>query len=143
MKMGFPHIVPLSRQARGVIAELKVRTGRGKYLFPAHRGKSSVLSENTINAALRRLDYDTTEMTAHGFRSMASTLLNEEGFNGDWVERQLSHCEKDGSRAAYNYAQYLPSRREMMQAWADLLDRLRIGGSVVDFTPRAVGHEPG
>lgn len=142
MKMGYPHIVPLSSQAQEVIAELRSRTGRGKYLFPAHRGKATVISENTINAALRRLDYDTTEMTAHGFRSMASTILNEDGFNGDWVERQLSHCEKDGSRAAYNYAQYLPSRREMMQAWADLLDRLRIGGNVVEFTPRAAGHAP-
>jgi len=85
------------------------------------------------------MGYSNGQMTAHGFRSTASTLLNEEGFNGDWIERQLAHCEKDGVRAASNYAQYLPERRKMMQAWADLLDPLRRDGDVIDITRRAVG----
>jgi integrase len=125
MKMGIPHIVPLARQARAIIDELRPVTGRGRYVFPSLRGPSRPMSENTINASLRRMGYGNDQMTAHGFRSMASTLLNEEGFNGDWIERQLAHCEKDGVRAAYNYAQYMPERRRMMQSWADLLDVLR------------------
>ncbi|SEO64293.1 Phage integrase family protein [Luteibacter sp. UNC138MFCol5.1] len=137
MKMGVTHIVPLSRQAQAVLDELRPLTGRGRYVFPSLRGPSRPMSENTINAALRRMGYASNQMTAHGFRSMASTILNEEGFNGDWIERQLAHCEKDGVRAAYNYAQHLPERRKMMQAWADLLDRLRRGGEVVDITRRA------
>ncbi len=124
MKMGVTHIVPLARQAQALLDEIRPVTGRGRYVFPSLRGPSRPMSENTINAALRRMGYATNQMTAHGFRSMASTILNEEGFNGDWIERQLAHCEKDGVRAAYNYAQYLPERRKMMQAWADLLDQL-------------------
>jgi integrase len=137
MKMGITHIVPLSRQAQELLEELRPATGRGRYVFPSLRGPSRPMSENTINAALRRMGYASNQMTAHGFRSMASTILNEEGFNGDWIERQLAHCEKDGVRAAYNYAQYLPERRKMMQAWADLLDRLRKGGEVIDLTRRS------
>ena len=83
------------------------------------------MSENTINAALRRLGYSKDEMTGHGFRSMASTLLNEQGWHPDAIERQLAHCERNGVRAAYNYAQHLPERVRMMQAWADYLDLLR------------------
>lgn len=75
--------------------------------------------------ALRRMGYEKHEMTTHGFRSMASTLLNEQGYNRDWIERQLAHGERDEVRAAYNYAQYLPERRKMMQEWADYLDTLR------------------
>jgi integrase len=83
------------------------------------------MSENTLNAALRRLGYTSDEMTTHGFRSMASTLLNEAGWHRDAIERQLAHAEKDEIRAAYNYADYLELRREMMQKWADYLDGLR------------------
>jgi hypothetical protein len=83
------------------------------------------MSDNTLNAALRRLGYDRDQITAHGFRAMASTLLNELGWNGDAIERQLAHGERKGSRAVYNYAQYLPEREKMMQAWADYLDHLR------------------
>lgn len=137
MKMGITHIVPLSHQARALLDELRPLTGRGRYVFPSLRGPSRPMSENTINAALRRLGYASDQMTAHGFRSMASTILNEEGFNGDWIERQLAHCEKDGVRAAYNYAQYLPERRRMMQAWADLLDSLQAGATVLQMRPRA------
>jgi integrase len=139
MKMGIPHIVPLSRQARAVLDEIRPVTGRGRYVFPSLRGPSRPMSENTINASLRRMGYGNDQMTAHGFRSMASTLLNEEGFNGDWIERQLAHCDKDGVRAAYNYAQYLPERRKMMQAWADLIDKLRAGVSIIPFRSAAVG----
>ena len=83
------------------------------------------MSENTVTAALRRMGYSGDEMTGHGFRSMASTLLNEQGWNRDAIERQLAHGERDAVRAAYNYAQHLSERREMMQAWADYLDLLK------------------
>ena len=82
------------------------------------------MSNNTINAALRRLGYSKDEMTGHGFRSMASTILNEQGWNRDAIERQLAHSERDGVRAAYNYAEYLSERMEMMQHWANYLDDL-------------------
>lgn len=82
------------------------------------------MSNNAVLAALRRLDYTKEEMTGHGFRSMASTLLNEQGWNRDAIERQLSHSERNNIRAAYNYAEYLPERRKMMQHWADYLDQL-------------------
>jgi integrase len=91
------------------------------------------MSENTINAALRRLGYTSSDMTAHGFRSMASTLLNEQGWNRDAIERQLAHGERDPVRAAYNYAEHLLERRKMMQAWADYLDALRTGATVVQI----------
>jgi len=89
------------------------------------------MSENAVLAALRRMDYATDEMTGHGFRSMASTLLNEQSFNRDAIERQLAHAERDGVRAAYNYAEYLPERRRMMQHWADYLDGLKTGADVI------------
>jgi integrase len=85
------------------------------------------MSDNTINAALRRLGYSKEEITGHGFRSMASTLLNEQGWNRDAIERQLAHAERNHVRAAYNFAEFLPERRKMMQAWADYLDDLRRG----------------
>lgn len=130
MKMRAPHIVPLSTQAVSILRALQAVTGTGKYLFPGARSLARPMSENTVNAALRRLDYRTDEMTGHGFRSMASTLLNEAGWNRDAIERQLAHAERDAVRAAYNYAEYLPERRKMMQAWADWLDGLAAGGSV-------------
>ncbi len=85
------------------------------------------MSENTVNAALRYMGYEKDEMTGHGFRSMASTLLNELGYNRDWIERQLAHGERNEVRSAYNYAEYLPERRKMMQEWADYLDELKTG----------------
>jgi integrase len=87
--------------------------------------------DNTINGALRRLGYTKEEMTAHGFRSMASTILNEQGWNRDAIECQLAHSERDGVRAAYNYAQHLPERKKMMQAWADYLDGLAHGAPII------------
>lgn len=118
-------------QALGVIAELRQLTGSHRYLFPSLRDPRRPMSENAITVALRTMGYGGDQMTAHGFRSMASTLLNEEGWNRDWIERQLAHAERDAVRSAYNYAQYLPERRRMMQAWADLLDALREGGKVI------------
>ena len=85
------------------------------------------MSENTVNAELRRLGYTNADMTGHGFRSMASTLLNEQGWNRDAIERQLAHAERNAVRAAYNYAEHLSARKKMMQAWADYLDSLRAG----------------
>jgi integrase len=137
MKMKAPHIVPLSRQAIQIVRELHAETGGGRFLFPGARSASRTMSENTINAALRRLDYGTDEMTGHGFRSMASTLLNEGGWNRDAIERQLAHAERDNVRAAYNYAEYLPERRQMMQAWADYLDELAAGGRIIPMRQAA------
>jgi integrase len=88
------------------------------------------MSENTVNAALRRLGYTKDQMTGHGFRSMASTHLNEQGWHRDAIERQLAHAERNEVRAAYNFAEHLPERRRMMQAWADYLDGLKAGVSV-------------
>ncbi len=131
MKMRAPHIVPLSSQAVAILRDLHPLTGRGKYVFPSPRGAARCMSENAITVALRALGYDGQTMTGHGFRSMASTLLNEQGWNRDAIERQLAHAERDAVRAAYNYAEHLPERRKMMQAWADYLDALRKGADVV------------
>lgn len=125
MKARVLHIVPLATQAIEVLRDLKPLTGRSEYLFPSVRTRSKPISDNTLNAALRRLGYTSDQVTTHGFRSMASTLLNEQGWSRDAIERQLAHGERDEVRAAYNYAQYLPERRKMMQAWADYLDTLR------------------
>lgn len=124
MKMRQPHIVPLSLQAVAILQDLKPLTGGERFLFPGAMSKARPMSENTVNSALRRLGYSGDEMTGHGFRSMASTLLNEKGWNRDAIERQLAHSERDAVRAAYNYAEHLPERRRMMQAWADYLDCL-------------------
>jgi len=127
MKMKRPHIVPLSRQTLDILEQLQPHTGDGHYLFPNGRSPKGdrPMSENAVLVALRSMGYSKDQMTAHGFRSMASTLLNENGFNRDWIERQLAHVEGNSVRAAYNYAEYLPERRKMMQWWADYLDRLK------------------
>lgn len=126
MKMRSVHIVPLCTQAIDTLQELSALTGRGKYVFPSIRSPNQAMSENTVLGALRRLGYTKDEMTAHGFRSMASTILNEHGWNRDAIERQLAHSERNSVRAAYNYAEHLPERQKMMQAWADYLDNLKI-----------------
>ncbi|MDP4030499.1 MAG: integrase arm-type DNA-binding domain-containing protein [Gallionella sp.] len=131
MKMDAVHIVPLSTQAVAILRELHPLTGSGKYVFPGARSAARPMSENAVLAALRRMDYTTDEMTGHGFRSMASTLLNEQGFNRDAIERQLAHAERDGVRAAYNYAEYLPERKKMMQSWADYLEGLAKGANII------------
>jgi integrase len=132
-----PHIVPLSTQAVALLGELRALTGRSRYLFPGVRTKRRPMSENTVNAALRRLGYTKEQMTGHGFRHMASTRLNEMGWNPDAVERQLSHRDSNEVRGTYNQAKYLAERTKMMQAWADYLDGLRTGAKVVPIKRRA------
>lgn len=131
MKMRETHIVPLSHQALEVLREVHQLTGSKMYVFPSERGGGRPMSENTVNAALRRLGYTKDEMTGHGFRSTASTLLHELGFDHRVIERQLAHGERNKVAAAYNFAEYLPERRQMMQRWADYLDKLKKGADVV------------
>lgn len=131
MKMRELHIVPLSTQAIAILRELHMLTGNDKFVFPSIRTSKRPMSENTVTGALRRLGYTSDEMTGHGFRSMACTILNEQGWNRDAIERQLAHAERNNIRAAYNYAEYLPERRKMMQHWADYLDALISGTNVV------------
>jgi integrase len=135
MKMGELHLVPLSRQAVQLLRELQAISGEGEYVFTSFRTSKRPMSNNTVNAALRRLGYTKDEMTGHGFRALASTLLNEQGWHPDLIELQLAHAERNKVRAAYNRAQRLPERRKMMQAWADYLEGLRNGtsGNVVNF----------
>jgi integrase len=121
MKMDELHIVPLSRQAIAVLRELKKHSGHRQYVFPNHHNPAAFMTENTMLYALYRMGYH-SRATGHGFRSTASTVLNEHGFRPDVIERQLAHGERDKVRAAYNHAQYLSERREMMQWWADFLD---------------------
>jgi len=125
MKMKEPHIVPLSSQACAILEELRPLTGQGKYVFPGVRGPKRPMSENTVNAALRRLGYEKDEMTGHGFRSIASTTLHELGWPSAVIERQLAHGERNKVKAAYNFAEHLAERRKMMQAWANHLDQLK------------------
>ena len=125
MKMRAKHIVPLSRQAVEILQELHPHTGNGRFLFPSIRTNSKPISLESMLVAIRAKGFTKDEMTIHGFRGMASTLLNEMGYNRDWIERQLAHSERDHVRAAYNYAQYLPERTRMMQEWSDYLDILK------------------
>jgi integrase len=138
MKMKAAHLVPLSKQAVAILRSLRALTGRGHLLFPSIRSAQRPMSENTVNAALRRLGYTNAEMTGHGFRSMASTRLNEMGWRADAIERQLAHAESNKVRDAYtSAAQYLDERKKMMQAWADYLDGLRTGADVVPIKRKA------
>jgi integrase len=138
MKMKAAHLVPLSVQAVAILRELHPLTGDGRYLFPGLRTASRPMSENTVNAALRRLGYGNEDMTGHGFRSMAATRLNELGWNADAIERQLAHAENNKVREAYTHAaQYLDERTRMMQAWAGYLDGLRAGGNVIPMHRKA------
>jgi integrase len=123
MKMNELHIVPLSKQAIAVLRELQRHSGNRPYIFLNEHNPATFMSENTMLYALYRMGYH-SRTTAHGFRSTASTILNEHSFRADVIERQLAHCERDSVRAAYNHAQYLPERRKMMQWWADYLDEL-------------------
>lgn len=131
MKMKVEHIVPLSTQALEVIAKLKVINGHRDYLFPNVKNPRKMMSTNTIIFALYRMGYH-SRATGHGFRATASTILNEQGYNRDHIERQLAHGEGNAVRAAYNHAQYLPERRKMMQDWANyfMAARLRINKEV-------------
>ena len=130
MKMGQLHVVPLARQALAILSELQPLARGGPLVFPSLRSRYRPMSDNTINAALRRLGYSSEEQTCHGFRSTASTLLNEQGFPADVIELQLAHAERNKVRAAYNKAQRLAERRSMMQQWADYLVRLKEGAVI-------------
>ena len=136
MKMRELHIVPLACQAVDILRELEPLTNRvfpsrsnaPRYIFPSARTHDRPMSENAVLAALRRMGYTKEEMTGHGFRSMASTLLHEQGWTHHAIERQLAHAERNQVSAAYNFAEHLPERRKMMQAWADYLDGLKADG---------------
>ena len=132
MKMRRPHRVPLAPRAVAILLDLNTITGRGRFLFPSVRSATRCMSENTINAALRRLGFRQDEMTAHGFRSAASSILNESGlWNPDAIERQLAHVDNDGVRRAYARADFWDERVRMMNWWADKCEELRRGGVVV------------
>lgn len=139
MKMREAHVVPLATQAVAILQALQPLTGRSRFVFPSLRTGSRPMSENTINAALRRLGFDKHTMTGHGFRALASTRLNEMGWAPDLIERQLAHAPRNKVRAAYNRAQYLSERKKMMQAWADYLDALKAGSNVVALRPKESG----
>lgn len=126
MKVKEPHIIPLCKQAVAILEELHALTGRGRYVFPNGRGASRPLSENGLRVALRTMGYANEQMTVHGFRAMARTLLDEIlAFPVDWIEHQLAHAVRDANGRAYNRTKHLEQRRKMMQTWADYLDSLR------------------
>jgi len=127
MKMKRPHVVPLARQAIKLLDEIGAFTGGGRLVFPGAVSVNRCISDMGLLNALRRLGYGKEQMTVHGFRSMASTRLNEMGYRPDVIEAQLAHGDQDAVRSAYNRASYLPERRRMMQEWADTLDELREG----------------
>lgn len=139
MKMRKAHHVPLSKQAVAILRELHSVTGPSGHVFPSIRTRARPMSENTINAGLRRLGYASDEMTAHGFRAMASTLLNESGkWHPDAIERALAHADTDKVRAAYHRGAHWQERVEMAQWWSDYLDSLRKGADIVPFPAREV-----
>ena len=125
MKMRRGHLVPLSWQALDILHTLYEMSGDGRLMFPGLRSREKAISDATFIAALRRMGYTKDEMCAHGFRAMASTLLNEQGYSADVIEKQLAHNPREKIRGIYNRAEYLPERRRMLQAWANYLDELR------------------
>lgn len=129
-----PHIVPLATQALSILRELHPLTGRGAYVFPSARTRDRPMSDNAILAALRRMGIPKEEMTGHGFRAMARTILDEVlGFRVDLIEHQLAHKVRDPLGRAYNRTAHLPERRRMMQAWADYLDQVKTGAKILPF----------
>ena len=131
---GPPHRVPLAGQAMDILKGLQPLTGAGRYVFPALTSSKRCMSENTVRSALRRMGYGNDDMTAHGFRAMARTMAAERlGIPAEVIEAQLAHAVKDDLGRAYNRTQFLAQRRELMQAWADYLDRLRSGGAVIEL----------
>lgn len=131
MKTRAAHIVPLPNQAVEVLRDLEPLTGRYEFVFVGVRSRSRPMSDNTVRQAIRRLGYNNTQMTAHGFRVMASTTLYELGYSSDLIERQLAHVVGNDVRCAYDRSENLPERKAMMQAYADYLDNLRIGADVI------------
>jgi integrase len=137
MKMGEPHLVPLSSQAVDVLRELQALTGNGRYVFPCARSTHRPMSNMAILAALRRMGFTKDEMTVHGFRAMARTMLDEQlKVRPDYIEHQLAHAVRDPNGRAYNRTSHLPERRKMMQLWASYLDDLREGAKVIPFKER-------
>ena len=134
-RKGEMHLVPLATQAVSILRNLHALTGSGRYVFPSTRSASRPMSDNTVNAALRRLGYDTkTEMTGHGFRAMARTILDEVlHIRPEIIEHQLAHAVRDPLGRAYNRTTHLPERKAMMQSWADYLDQLKAGAMVIPF----------
>lgn len=131
-KKGNAHIVPLSQQAVAILREIQALTGEGRYVFPSARSNERPMSDNAILAAMRRLGIAKDEMSGHGFRAMARTILDEVlGFRPDLIEHQLAHAVRDPNGRAYNRTAHLPERRKMMQAWADYLDKLKAGAEVI------------
>ena len=137
MKTRAAHIVPLPEQAVEILRDLQPLTGRYDFVFAGVRNKKRPMSENTVNQAIRRLGYDSTQMTAHGFRAMASTTLYEMGYSSDLVERQLAHVVGNDVRRAYDRSEDLPERTAMMKHYSNHLDSLRVGASILPFTKKA------
>ena len=138
MKMREPHLVPLSTQALAILRELQVVTGEGRYVFPGARTNGRPMSDNAILAALRRMGFAKDEMSGHGFRAMARTILDEVlGVRPDFIEHQLAHAVRDPNGRAYNRTAHLAERRKMMQQWADYLDKLKAGADVIPFRGNA------
>lgn len=135
MKMNAEHVVPLSRHSLAILQDLRAIGGGSRFVFPG-RNRDKPISNNTMLFALYRLGYK-GKMTGHGFRAVASTILNEQGWRPDVIERQLAHCERNEVRGAYNRAEYLPERMKMMQAWADYVDALAAGAKVIPFGHKA------
>jgi integrase len=132
-----PHVVPLALQASTILRDLQPLTGRGRYVFPSLLTGERCMSENTVRGALRRMGYGNNDMTAHGFRAMARTMIAERlGIAPEVIEAQLAHAVADSLGRAYNRTQYLDQRRDMMAKWADYLDRLRDGAKVLDLPTR-------
>ena len=132
---GRPHLVPLAAQALAILEELRPLTGHGRFVFPSLLSDERCMSDNTVRSALRRMGYDNDEMTAHGFRAMARTLMAERlpGINPDVIEAQLAHGKSGPLGMAYDRAEFIDQRRAMMTKWADYLDRLRVGAQVLPF----------
>ena len=132
---GRPHLVPLAPQALAALAELRPLTGHGRYVFPSLLTGERPMSDNTVNVALRRMGISKEEMTAHGFRATARTLLIERipGISDDVIEAQLAHGKSGPLGSAYDRAEFMEQRRKMMTVWADYLDKLRVGADVIQF----------
>jgi len=137
-KTNTPHIVPLSRQAVEILRELQPLTGRGQFVFPGARSNGRPMSDNAILAAMRRMGIRKEEMSGHGFRAVARTILDEVlGVRPDYIEHQLAHAVRDPNGRAYNRTAHLPERRKMMQQWADYLDKLKAGAEVIPLSQHA------
>jgi integrase len=141
-KTDTPHIVPLSKQALTILSELHPLTGRGRFVFPGARTNARPMSDNAILAALRRMGIEKEEMSGHGFRAVARTILDEVlGVRPDFIEHQLAHAVRDPNGRAYNRTAHLPERRRMMQQWADYLDTLKADAEVIPV-PHTLLYQP-